>query len=482
MKKKILQYLYLSLFLSVVGLTAIGITVYWSIHRMDRKTKLLSHTQNVLFQSEQVISILKDAETGQRGFLVTRSPTFLAPYFTSTDSIQPCLDRLKNLVQDNPQQKERCNQIQVLADQRFFILNQVIRNFKNGASDSSIVAQMEKGKAVMDQVRSVIFRLQRAEQQLFVDRVREFKTVSTQTLNRLAVLFAGAMLLIISAFYFILRELRQRWHYELELKKTVAKLYASNAELEHFSHISSHHLQEPMRKLQTFSDRLHSKYGAMLGGDAQFLIQRISATSGQMQTLMQDLLTFVQLGKLQQEADFQLLNLAEIVQKLLDHEFAEPIAAQKAAVQISGLAPAIQGQPQQIQTLFAQLLHNSLKFAHPDRPLSVKFEFSLAKSTDLTQALKQPLKGNWVKVLVSDNGIGFDPQYKEKVFQLFQRLEVQADNLGTGVGLAICKKVMQNHQGYISAESILGQGAQFSLYFPESDTAAQVQHRSALNP
>lgn len=461
--------MYVMLVLSLLVLAVIGVIIHRSINSMTYRSQWLAHTQEVRYKTEQIISIMKEGESGQRGFLVTRDSSYLAYYFASVDSLMPCLHRLRELVKDDSLQVSRIDTLRYLANKRYYVLNRVLVSSLSSHGPEMIALQMNLGKQLMKDLRGVTERIKIAEQQLYNNRMGEFEVVSSNTLRWLELLFLGVGGLFAILFYYITHELRQRWHYQRELEKTVTQLSASNSELDNFIFISSNHLQEPLRKLQTFSDRLSSKYLHELKGDAHFLVQRIGETANQMQTLIHDLLSYTQLGKVQDKNDFRAVSLPEVLKDLCENDFAEQIASGNALVRVTGSAPPIHGHFSQLRMLFGHLLQNSLKFVHPNQSTVVDISFDIAHNRNKAISPGSELNRQWVRVVFSDNGIGFDPQFKDKIFQLFQRLHYGQAYPGTGVGLAICRKIVSNHQGLIIVDSQQNHGTHFTIYFPHEN-------------
>ena len=249
----------------------------------------------------------------------------------------------------------------------------------------------------------------------------------------------------------------------LRLKHHADELKRSNEELEQFAYVASHDLQEPLRKIRAFGDRLKQKYADQLEKTGTDYIERMQQAATRMQNLIEDLLSFSLVSRNRKQ--FQVVDLNEVIGVLLD-DLEVYIDQQDATVNIGEL-PVLRGDSLQLKRLFQNLLSNAIKFHHPERkPVieidAVKVTKELAEA-EFTQPLQHEL---YHRVSVKDNGIGFDEKYSEKIFNIFQRLHGHAEYEGTGIGLAISKKVVTNHDGYIIVHSRQSEGAEFVLLFP----------------
>jgi len=250
----------------------------------------------------------------------------------------------------------------------------------------------------------------------------------------------------------------------LALQIKNAELESSNQRLEEFAYAASHDLKEPMRKISFFTDRLKNQLQQrLLEGEIQ-TFSRIEASIRRMVSLVDDLLQYSHLNQMPLEKDRIDLN-KKVLSVLEDLEL--DIKEKKAVIEIGNL-PTISGYRRQVEQLFQNLISNSLKYAKPDIAPEITIQSKQVHSNQYPSVFSEGLEGQYILVEVSDNGIGFDPTDSEDIFKLFYRLHQHGVLSGTGIGLAIVKKVMQNHNGKIVAESNLGNGATFRLFFPVS--------------
>jgi len=246
----------------------------------------------------------------------------------------------------------------------------------------------------------------------------------------------------------IARDIRERKRVEEELRAFTVKLQESNRELEDFAHVASHDLQEPLRKIQAFGDRLKVRYAEVLTGEGVDYLDRMQKAAGRMQALINDLLTFSRVTTKAQP--FAPVDLGAIAQDVV-HDLEERTHQTDGEV-VVGQLPAIDADALQMRQLLQNLVGNGLKFHKPGRPPRVEISGSAVNGT--------------AQIVVSDNGIGFDQKYAERIFTMFERLHGRASYEGTGIGLAICRKIAHRHGGDIRASSTPGEGATFVVTLP----------------
>lgn len=250
-----------------------------------------------------------------------------------------------------------------------------------------------------------------------------------------------------------------------ELQEAVYDLQRSNENLQQFAYIASHDLQEPLRKIQSFGEILKVNRSAELGEDID-LLTRMQQAASRMSTLIKDLLAYSRITTRRETA--LPVSLNQVVETALkDLEIS--IAETKAQIAVMPL-PIVHGDYRQLEQLFQNLLSNALKFRRVDVPLQIGISAQRVAATELPSFVKPARDAAlYHRIDISDNGIGFDEKYLNRVFQVFQRLHGKSAFPGTGIGLAICEKVAINHGGAITASSQPNQGATFQVYLPEID-------------
>jgi PAS domain S-box-containing protein len=243
-----------------------------------------------------------------------------------------------------------------------------------------------------------------------------------------------------------------------ELLTTNSALEKSNHELEQFAYIASHDLQEPLRKIQTFADMVKEHLNDSKLTENYF--NKIYSSAKRMSSLINDVLNYSRLTKTGEQ--FQKTDLNKVLKDVLfDYEL---LIEQKQAVVTYTDLPIIKGIPLQLHQLFANLISNSLKFSEINPAINITSKMLLPSEAGNYPQLEE--NREYVKLVFSDNGIGFEQQYAEQIFIIFQRLNNMRTYRGTGIGLALCKKIVDHHDGVIIAKSALGTGATFTIILP----------------
>ncbi len=551
-------------------------------------TQLLVHSYKIQIQLEQLESYVKDAETGERGYIITRDSNFLQPYNSAWEEIKEPLFSLQYLTSQNIQQQHNLDSLLHLVNLRFELLATSLNiSAEKGFKKSLLDQNMVKGKKVMDLIRNQINKmidLERVnfnEHQITYNREISFTPVFTLFLFIFTMIFLTISYLkihqdlviqkktnekllisiesikhaeIIGEFgtslwdlktneiffsdnlysllgcepqsfestvenylkfvhpddrhivdngaknatdnnvypreYRIIRkdgELRyfksmgkiitdnERSKLHIGVIKNVTPYWLSNIaleeknlelgkiikELEAFNRVASHDLQEPLRKIQTFISLISDKELPSMSESGKEYFAKISTSANRMRTLIDDLLLFSRSNKIEkvfEKTDFNLI--LEIVRQELSQVIEE-----KNVIINSAQLPILNVIPFQIQQLFINLIGNSLKYSKPGISPIITIGCEIIFSSDYP-LLKTDNQKKYYKISVTDNGLGFEQKYAENIFILFQRLNHKTEYPGTGIGLAICKKIVENHQGFITAEGKPDIGATFTIFLP----------------
>jgi len=244
------------------------------------------------------------------------------------------------------------------------------------------------------------------------------------------------------------------------LKEVNIDLEKSNTELAQFAFVASHDLQEPLRKIQTFSTMILDREAANLSESGKEFFKRIRESSSRMKQLITDILVFSKTGNMEEVSN-------DVDVDLLVREIANPslLNDEIKLVDITSKLPVIKGVYFQIHQIFSNLINNAIKFNKANNELIITI--SSKKIIGKESGIKNAVPEKWYYVIeFSDNGIGFENQHKVKMFQVFQQLHPKEKYQGTGIGLALVKKIIEQHQGFIDARGELNVGATFYLYFP----------------
>ena len=247
-----------------------------------------------------------------------------------------------------------------------------------------------------------------------------------------------------------------------QLVENIDRLEAANKNLDRFAFMSSHDLQEPLRKICTFSDLLYSKYKTVFEDDAHRYISRIQKSAQRMQTLIKDILQFSKVSS--DKTSFVRTDMNVVLEDVLT-EMESKVQEQNAKISIKPL-PALDVNPGLIAALFSNLVGNAIKYRKKDVDPTIHIYAQEDTVAEGKNNLNESGKGKYCKIFVEDNGIGFEQKYAEQVFDMFVRLHGNSEYEGTGIGLALCKQIAEHHQGHISALSKENEGTTFIVSLP----------------
>ncbi|MRX67368.1 sensor histidine kinase [Flavobacterium resistens] len=557
---------------------------------LNESSKLVMHTYEINIQLERLMSAIKDAETGQRGYIITRNGRFLAPYLYSRDKVNASFITLKKLTADNPIQQRNLENLFKLIIQRFVSFENCLKYSDPKTYDKrKLDNYMFGGRILMENIRFQVDKMNDIEKKYLENRLKIYdQEISLSPIFSIS-LFLTALTFILLAYRQISRDFERlkvfnkkllissglmaeseiigkfsTWQWDLdsnkidysdnqfrilgvepnsfvpeketfldfvhpddkdavaasmqgiiekknlpfiyykiarpdheirhfkstgklltdqqgskillginfditdehllniELQERNRELEKSNKELASFNHVASHDLQEPLRKIQTFISRVSDADKAVMSDSAREYLSKIESSAKRMRVLIDDLLLFSRTNTTKKE--FIKSNLNELLENA-ESELTEIIHEKKAVITATKL-PKLDVIPYQIEQLFINLIGNSLKYSQPGRIPEIIVESEKVLSAAYPDLLEQTTK-KFHKITFSDNGMGFDPQFKETIFVLFQRLHSKTDYPGTGIGLAICKKIVENHKGHILADSIPGKGSVFTVFLPD---------------
>jgi len=245
-----------------------------------------------------------------------------------------------------------------------------------------------------------------------------------------------------------------------QLLENITLLEVANKDLDRFAFMASHDLQEPLRKIRTFSDRLFLKYKDVLDQEGKTNISRIQKASERMQLLINDILTFSKLAV--EDGMFVQCDLNKLLHEILS-EMEEELNEKKAKISVDHL-PSMYVNPGLIRPLFHNLISNALKYSKKNMEPVIYIHSEISPA--LNGNGNRDTTSKYCRIFIEDNGIGFDQKYSEQIFGMFKRLHLNTEFEGTGIGLALCKKIVEKHSGYISARSKINEGSTFIISLP----------------
>lgn len=570
----------------VVSLAVILFTAsvsYKHIINLNKSRDLVIHSYEVQLELERVISYIKDAETGYRGYLLYGDTTFLDSYSNSREKVNKAFFDLKNLTADNQSQQKKLKELYHLIVLRYTYFNKSYED-----KDLYKKYYEANGKKVMDQIRNKVDEMVSLENSILKKREFDFRdSVSYTPLYALLVILITLFFIVIayikinSDFKKIERSNSRlrvsqesinqaeilgnycSWTWNLEKNeiqfsdnqfrlfglepqvfeathndflgfvhpddyevtskaindipvneslptityriinkneevrhlRSVGKLFINrfnekiiigttrdvtedivkkiilreknsdlernNKELIEFNYAASHDLQEPLRKIQTFISRINDKEKDNLSDTGKEYLERIVVSASRMRVLIDDLLQYSRTNKT--DASFEEVDLNETASTSIQ-ELSQLIEETNATIEFTEL-PTIKGIPFQLRQLFINLINNSIKYKKLDQAPIITISYEKIKASDDDQ-IDDNSNRIYHKITFLDNGIGFHPDDSKKIFLLFNRLHAKDSYPGTGVGLAICKKIVKNHYGFICATGQPDEGAQIIIYLP----------------
>ncbi len=549
------------------------------------------HSYKVHLELNNLLLILKDGETGQRGFLLTHDTTYLKPYKEAKLKVKQSLATLKKMSSDNPLQTKNIDKLSQLTELRFGYLRYSMYQDSIGPiNKTNFRASLDTGRRIMDSIRQQSDKMIQLEKLYLAKRSDDYKNKVFVTPLLILIISLFSLIVFIVSYIKINKDLlvlensnKQLvitnesnshaekiadfctwiWYLEtgtltysdnlyrllgcepqsfeatrenfihfihpedkekiendgvnvlkgkeealvqffriirkdgqLRYFKSIAKtisdhkgqktvigiinditdqhntniaieqrnfeLEQTNTELESFNHVASHDLQEPLRKIQIFISRISPQDLDSISETGREYITKIQQATTRMRTLIDDLLLFSRSNK--SDKEFIETDLNELLLNA-KQELAVNIQEKHAVINADDL-PVLNVIPYQIQQLFINLINNSLKYSKADVNPEITIHCEKILVSQISSLKTNPNK-EYYKISISDNGMGFDQQFSESIFTLFKRLHTTSDFPGTGIGLAICKRIVENHMGAIKADGKLGIGATFTIFLPQ---------------
>lgn len=589
----------------LVVLISVALLTFSNLNNYTEEVRLVRHSNRVLMAIQAVLSSVRDAETGHRGYQLTRDTTYLEPYYLSLRQLPDQIATLDSLLVGDDLQSNRADTLETKIENQFAIISQILSNARRSSLymdryESSLLAH---GKSNMNSIRKLAQAITDHEEAKFrnlMSNETDFRTTAPIALLLYTLVALAAVTFLFTRVLDSLRSRDQaeerlresiqnlrkeglareerelvlseaetlanmgswkwyestgsivwsiglypifnkqlgtqatwnsflenvhpedkqvateffenvklrksrhelnyridvngRFHHlmvvarpkenpgthqvdilgivldlteqkvnESQLEQFTAELQRSNQDLEQFAYVASHDLQEPLRKIRAFGDRLTAKYQSKLEEQGSDYVARMQSAAARMQVLIEELLSF---SRVSRPGIFsENLDVNEIVAEIRD-DLETQIRREKANLVI-GKMPAIRGERSQIKRLLQNLISNSVKFHKNGKGSRVEVTGSVVRGGDAQSEFNVPLpKTKYARIEVSDDGIGFDEKYLEKIFTIFQRLHGRTEYEGTGIGLAICRKIVANHGGFITARSEENKGSVFIVILP----------------
>jgi len=450
-----------------IVLLAISYVLYQQILSLLSAQNQLNETNIVKLKVEQTLSSLKDAESAQRGFLLSKDSVFLQPYYGAYKKSKTLVREIRDLIKSTDQQKDLVA-LQGFIELRFKTFNHVIEHYNNpNLKQETKQMYLLMSKSVMDSISLYAQNISTREDNLLREREISKRKYGSLTPFFAVLLMVTAIAVFVFSYGKIIEQLNRlkKVFSEMkklnnELKQKNYKLELYNKELDSFTYIASHDLKEPIRKILTYSGQMESEGYENLTEANRKQLNRIRHSAQRMQNLLNDLLLYSHVNM--SDKTFEEVDPNKIVNDVICN-LNEEITEAHAQIKAEKL-PVIKGMPFQIKQLFENLIGNSIKYKQDHVPPAITIGGSVVDGKDVSEKFYKE-SDKYYKLSVSDNGLGFEQTYSEKIFKLFQRIH-SSDKPGTGIGLTICKKIVDNHNGFIKASSEVNRGTTFEIYLP----------------
>lgn len=468
------NYFYLIAGFSIIIILSAIILSLYTITSNYKSLSYLDKAYGINSRIDRIYAIMKDEENQQRGYLITNKSSFLKTYDKSKNEVNSEYWALYKILKNEKEQQQNLMLFKIEINMKMDILKIGKIYFESGqAKNDSLKKILINGDLIMDNTRETINQLKKTEYKRF--SVLREKTFSKSELSIFIIALTSgiSILLLISILLALQREHNSKFLIEQKLiasekrlQQQVHMLNISNKELEQFAYVASHDLEEPLRKINSFSEKIQLKLINYPDDEVNDCLKRLNTSVLRMRVLIRDLLNYSRITRLLDTNEN--VNLNSIFKTILE-DLDVALSVKKAIITINSL-DNINGNNTQIRQLFQNLISNALKFndkSVPEINITAKY-FSLEelKKTDWIIDFSNKHK-KYYCIFVKDNGIGFELQYLRQIFVIFQRLHGRSEYEGTGIGLAICKRIVENHEGFITAESEVGKGTTFIIGLPK---------------
>lgn len=452
---------YIVFIASLAILVGLSIIYTQRFRELTRYTNEVENTHKFIIELNKLMGYLKDAETGSRGFLLSSDSTYLGPYHLAMDSLKPTYKKIESLLPKGSPLQSRLQQLNILFNERLEMISHSMLLYNLDREDFKAI--LLRGKSKMNECRALIVEMNAYANYTLQSNQRNLNFYQVVTPGFFLIIMGFTAIAFVISFYVILREYTGRLKYQRDLEQKIIALNQSYQELEQIAHISSHDLQEPLRKMAIFCDRLMIKHANTIDEEGKQIVSKIGSLAIRARDLVGIVSAYTSLITAKKEKS--LLSINTIIDEVRE-SFQEDLKEKHAVIHLENI-PTFMGYQEQVRLLFSCLIENSIKYSQKEHPLQITIAKEAIDRLESETLRTKTAHNVFTKIVYRDNGIGFDNQFAEQIFSIFQRLHRQEEIEGKGVGLAIVKRVMSNHNGFVLAHGVPEHGAAFALYFPE---------------
>ncbi len=455
------------MFLSLILIAGYMMTSLYFLNRTNDSGQRAAEYGKTVERTNAVINQTYHLEGLGFGYLLNNCEDTYAEYERYKNILFAQYDTLKVHCERMNIAYEHAKDLHPLVQRRISIMDDLIRQDSlHTMSHEARINHMNVGDEITD---SIIIKLKEIREVNAIKRIDSQDLASNYNRNAIFMLSVFGIVMLFIVFISFQRmkvALIQNEQNVQEINQINLELKSVNENLENFAYVASHDLNEPLRKIRTFGDLVRSEMDSEEANQEIVIshIERMQNASKRMQQLINDLLSYSRVSR-----DFNVAEKVDIrtVVSLVLNDLEIRIKETDADIQIQRLPELIRADEIQMRQLFQNLISNAIKFRKLDEKPEIVIDSELVSSDDVPfeEAKDLNAKQYW-KIDITDNGIGFDQQYDQKIFAVFQRLHGRSAYEGTGIGLSVCKKICENHRGFIFASSESGKGATFSIYLP----------------
>lgn len=460
--KKRLRFIVSAFAVSFVIMAALSLYSMQQFSTLTDYSDAVDHTNNVITRLYKIDNSIREFDTRERDYILTKDSVYANQLLRMSRSIMPELKDLQLLISNDSLQLQTLTLLRGALAMRYADFKENI-SFIDSAQNYHLTPYLYKSATRRQEGITYLTRMMRRENVLLQERFegkKKYQRLTSGNIKTLIGIFGVVTLLL---FMLMINELTKRMQYQQELQAKLIDLRRSHAELEQIAFAASHDLQEPLRKIRMFGNRLLYLQKDNIDDESKQTVDRISHAASRMQDLIEDMVNLTEL--INEDAQQELLDLNMVLQSVKD-ELSEKIEETNATIQLEPL-PEVMGFSRQLHILFKSLLDNSLKFTRQDVAPTISIRVDKTNGDELSETDKHAAQKMFYRITISDNGIGFDNKFISKMFKIFHKLHTdEAGYEGQGIGLAICQRIMVNHKGYITAYGHTEVGATFKLFFP----------------